>query len=208
MQTPTKGSLPQFAGIKGRAFRSLREAVHHTATQNGPMKNIASDLDWSPSELCLRTTLGTDNAVARLIEIEKMREDGTVEKLPKKEVIMLEREHRKLIRGLGGIRLMTALPSAVFIVDTKKEQTTWPALSLMRSAACDTRISAAPLSFTASGRCTSARSVHRESGARSRRSRVYWLPAMAASDVCRHRCGAMMPPLPETDGRSRRRRAG
>jgi len=62
VQTPTKGSLPQFAGIRGQAFRTLREAVHHTATQNGPMKNIASDLDWSPSELCLRSTLGTDNA--------------------------------------------------------------------------------------------------------------------------------------------------
>jgi hypothetical protein len=60
MQTPTKGSLPQFAGLKGHAFRTLREAVHHTATQNGPMKNIASE---RPAlELCLRTTLGTDNA--------------------------------------------------------------------------------------------------------------------------------------------------
>ena len=61
--------------------------------------------------------------IARLNEIEKMREDGTVEKLPKKEVIMLDREHKKLMRGLGGIRSMVSLPAAVFIVDTKKEQT-------------------------------------------------------------------------------------
>jgi len=61
--------------------------------------------------------------IARLNEIEKMREDGTFEKLPKKEVILIEREHRKLIRGLGGIRQMTALPAAIFVVDTVKEQT-------------------------------------------------------------------------------------
>lgn len=61
--------------------------------------------------------------IARLNEIEKMKEDGTFEKLPKKEVILIEREHRKLMRGLGGIRQMTQLPAAVFIVDTQKEQT-------------------------------------------------------------------------------------
>jgi len=61
--------------------------------------------------------------IARLNEIEKWREDGTCEKLPKKEVILLDREHRKLVRGLGGIRQMIALPSAVFIIDTVKEQT-------------------------------------------------------------------------------------
>jgi len=55
--------------------------------------------------------------------IEKMKEDGTMEKLPKKEVIMIEREYRKLVRGLGGIRQMTSLPAVVYIVDTKKEQT-------------------------------------------------------------------------------------
>lgn len=61
--------------------------------------------------------------IARLNQIEKMKEDGTFEKLPKKEVILIEREHRKLVRGLGGIRQMGSLPGAVFIIDTKKEQT-------------------------------------------------------------------------------------
>jgi small subunit ribosomal protein S2 len=61
--------------------------------------------------------------IARLNDIEKMKEDGTYDRLPKKEVILLEREHRKLVRGLGGIRQMTVLPTAVFIIDTLKEQT-------------------------------------------------------------------------------------
>ncbi|MFC1571276.1 30S ribosomal protein S2 [Candidatus Margulisiibacteriota bacterium] len=61
--------------------------------------------------------------IARLNEIEKMKEEGTFEKLPKKEVILIQREYRKLVRGLGGIRQMTSLPAVVFIVDTQKEQT-------------------------------------------------------------------------------------
>lgn len=61
--------------------------------------------------------------IARLNEIEKMKEDGTFERLPKKEVILLGREHRRLMRGLGGIRNLAALPSTVFIVDIVKEQT-------------------------------------------------------------------------------------
>jgi small subunit ribosomal protein S2 len=61
--------------------------------------------------------------IARLNEIETWKTDGTMEKLPKKEVITIEREYRKLVRGLGGIRQMTSLPDVVYIVDTKKEQT-------------------------------------------------------------------------------------
>jgi small subunit ribosomal protein S2 len=61
--------------------------------------------------------------IARMKEIETMKEDGTYEKLPKKEVIKIEREYRKLIRGLSGIRDMTSLPSAIFIVDSLKEKT-------------------------------------------------------------------------------------
>ncbi len=61
--------------------------------------------------------------IARLNDIEKMKEDGTVDLLPKKEGILLEREYRKLVRGLGGIRQMDKPPTAVFIVDTQKEQT-------------------------------------------------------------------------------------
>lgn len=61
--------------------------------------------------------------IERMKDIERMKEDGTFEKLPKKEVIKIEREYRKLTRGLSGIREMTNLPTVVFIVDSKKEQT-------------------------------------------------------------------------------------
>ena len=58
----------------------------------------------------------------RLKEIERMREDGTFDLLPKKEVIEIEREYDKLKRNLGGIADMEELPGAVFVVDAKKER--------------------------------------------------------------------------------------
>ncbi len=59
--------------------------------------------------------------IDRLKTIEKMAEDGTYEKLPKKEVALLEREREKLEKNIGGIKDMTRLPSVIFVVDPKKE---------------------------------------------------------------------------------------
>lgn len=59
--------------------------------------------------------------IARLKEIEKMEADGTFDILPRKEVMNLNREHKKLDRGLGGLREMPILPSIIYVVDSKKE---------------------------------------------------------------------------------------
>ena len=59
--------------------------------------------------------------IKRLEEIEKMEADGTFEMLPKKEVIGLKKEYDKLNKVLCGIRNMEKLPSALIIVDPKKE---------------------------------------------------------------------------------------
>ncbi len=61
-------------------------------------------------------------SIDRLKSIEKMATDGTFERLPKKEVIQLEREREKLERNLGGIKDMGRLPAALFAVDPRKEQ--------------------------------------------------------------------------------------
>ena len=58
--------------------------------------------------------------IKRLNDIEKMEEDGTFEKLSKKEVTKLRAEHDKLQKFLGGIRDMKGMPGALFIVDRKK----------------------------------------------------------------------------------------
>lgn len=60
--------------------------------------------------------------IQRLNDIEKMEEDGTFEKLSKKEVIKLRAEAEKLEKFLGGIRDMKAMPGALFVVDPKKER--------------------------------------------------------------------------------------
>jgi len=62
------------------------------------------------------------NRVNRLKKLEEMEADGTFELLPKKEVIELKKEMEKLEKNLGGIKEMTRLPGAMFIVDPKKER--------------------------------------------------------------------------------------
>ncbi|MGI6485164.1 MAG: 30S ribosomal protein S2 [Tepidanaerobacteraceae bacterium] len=60
--------------------------------------------------------------VDRLYELEKMEEDGLFEVLPKKEVITLKHEQERLEKYLGGIKKMTELPQALFVVDPRKEK--------------------------------------------------------------------------------------
>ena len=59
--------------------------------------------------------------IARLRQIEKMEADGDFDLLPKKEVIQLRGEQEKLVKNLGGIKEMKKLPSALFVVDPRKE---------------------------------------------------------------------------------------
>ena len=58
----------------------------------------------------------------RLKELEEKKEDGTYEKLTKKEVSRLERERGKLEKVLGGIKQITRLPGLLVVVDSKKER--------------------------------------------------------------------------------------
>ena len=60
-------------------------------------------------------------SIDRLRRIEAMAEDGTYGKLTKKEVLQLEKEKEKLEKNLGGIKGMTKLPGAIFVIDCKKE---------------------------------------------------------------------------------------
>ena len=60
--------------------------------------------------------------IDRLAQLRKMEEDGTFDRLPKKEVVKLELEIEKLEKFLGGIKEMNKLPGALFIVDPRKER--------------------------------------------------------------------------------------
>jgi len=61
-------------------------------------------------------------SVKRLKELDEMATDGRYELLPKKEVIKLERERKHLEANLAGIKNMTRLPDAIFVIDSNKEQ--------------------------------------------------------------------------------------
>ncbi|MBR2891783.1 MAG: 30S ribosomal protein S2 [Bacilli bacterium] len=60
-------------------------------------------------------------SIAKLHRYEQMAEDGTFELLPKKEVIAIKKEQARLEGFFGGIKDMTGLPGAVFVVDPKTE---------------------------------------------------------------------------------------
>lgn len=62
-------------------------------------------------------------SIEKLKKLETAKEDGTYERLPKKEVIKLEKERESLEKNLGGIKEMRRLPSAIFVIDTIKEKT-------------------------------------------------------------------------------------
>jgi small subunit ribosomal protein S2 len=61
-------------------------------------------------------------SISKLEKIETMESDGTIEALPKKEVLMLMKKKEKLLTTLSGIRHVNRLPSVIFVVDTIKEQ--------------------------------------------------------------------------------------
>ena len=61
-------------------------------------------------------------SVKRLKELDEMATDGRYELLPKKEVIKLERERKHLQANLAGIKNLSKLPDAVFVIDSNKEQ--------------------------------------------------------------------------------------
>jgi len=61
-------------------------------------------------------------SIKRLRELETMRDDGTFEKLTKKEVLMATREQEKLERSIGGIKDMGGLPDALFVIDVDHER--------------------------------------------------------------------------------------
>jgi small subunit ribosomal protein S2 len=77
---------------------------------------------WLGGTLTNFTTIR--KSIAYLRRLEDMRETGEYERVPKKEALGLERERVKLERALAGIKEMDRLPSAIYVVDPRKERIT------------------------------------------------------------------------------------
>jgi len=114
MDITSKGEFVLFVGTKKQA----QDVIKQEAIRSG-MYYVTDR--WPGGMLTNFVTI--KKSINRLKEIEKMRIDGTFEKLTKKEVARLEKELVKLNKNFSGIVPMERMPKAAFIVDTKKEET-------------------------------------------------------------------------------------
>jgi len=105
--TANKGTI-LFVGTK----RQAREILHEEAVRCG-MPYV--DHRWLGGMLTNFKTV--KQSIKRLKEMEGMVEDGTLERLSKKEALGIQRELVKLQRSLGGIKDLAGLPDALFIID-------------------------------------------------------------------------------------------
>jgi small subunit ribosomal protein S2 len=88
--------------------------------------------------------------VKRLKDLERMRDDGTFDKLTKKEVLKLEKDRMKLEKVLGGIKEMNRPPGLLYVVDAKKERIAvaeGSKLGIPIAAIIDTNSDPDPISF-------------------------------------------------------------
>jgi small subunit ribosomal protein S2 len=127
--------LEQTLSYIGRAYEFIKETVAHggsilfVGTKKQAQEAIANEAlrvgmpfvnqRWLGGMLTNFSTV--HKRLQRLKELESMEQTGGFQGLTKKEILMLTREKDKLERTLGGIRDMAKVPSAVWIVDTKKE---------------------------------------------------------------------------------------
>jgi small subunit ribosomal protein S2 len=107
------GGTVLFVGTK----RQAQDAIAEEAQRAGM---YFVNQRWLGGLLTNFTTI--QRSLGRLRELEAMASDGRYETLSKKEIARIEKEKRKLQKNLDGIRLMSKLPDAVFIVDTHKEK--------------------------------------------------------------------------------------
>ncbi|RMD51659.1 MAG: 30S ribosomal protein S2 [Nitrospirae bacterium] len=107
-----QGEAVLFVGTKKQA----QDAIYEEATR---AKTFYVNQRWLGGMLTNFSTI--KKSIEKLKQIEKMKQDGTFERLPKKEVAKLEKRLSKLEKYLGGIKDMERLPGAVYVVDPKKE---------------------------------------------------------------------------------------
>ncbi len=112
-QMSREGRVILFVGTKKQAQDVVKEEAERAGT-------FFVNQRWLGGTLTNFATI--QKRIARLRELEGMRQQGTFDLLPKKEVSKLTEELNKLERFLGGIKDMHRLPDAMFIVDPKKER--------------------------------------------------------------------------------------
>ena len=108
-----EGGNVLFVGTKKQAQDAIREEAERTGM-------YYVNARWLGGMLTNFKTI--KRRIDRLYQLKKMNEDGTMELLPKKEVLKLNLEEERLEKFLGGIKEMRDLPAAMFVVDPRKEK--------------------------------------------------------------------------------------
>ncbi len=112
VETVQSNETVLFVGTKKQAHDSITEE-----SQRCGMYYMAHR--WLGGTLTNYETIS--KSIYRLKKLEAMKQDGSINKFPKKEILNMEKEVVKLNRTLGGIKDMGRLPGALFVVDPKKE---------------------------------------------------------------------------------------
>lgn len=112
-QLAEEGGTLLFVGTKKQAQESVAEEAERCGMYHINQR-------WLGGTLTNFETI--QKRIHRLEQLERMEEDGTFAVLPKKEVIILRKEKDRLEKFLGGIKKMKSLPSALFVVDPRKER--------------------------------------------------------------------------------------
>jgi small subunit ribosomal protein S2 len=113
VEAVARGGHVLFVGTK----RQAQEIINEEATRAG-MFYVTNR--WLGGTLTnFRTIRG---ALERMRQIERMGEDGTFDRMAKKEVLQMTRELERLEKHVGGIKNMNGLPAVLFVVDPKKEE--------------------------------------------------------------------------------------
>lgn len=111
-QVAENGDKVLFVGTKKQAQDSISEEASRAG-------QYFVNNRWLGGMLTNFSTI--KKSIDRLKKIETMSTDGTYDLITKKEALQLERERAKLEKNLGGIKMMTKLPGAIFVIDPKKE---------------------------------------------------------------------------------------
>ncbi len=111
-ETVGRGGSLLMVGTK----RQAQEIVKEEAARSGAFFVVNR---WLGGTLTNFRTI--KQGLDRMRLIERMRDDGTYQSLHKKEISKLEKEHERFERYVGGLKTMSSLPSALFVIDPSKE---------------------------------------------------------------------------------------
>src|SRR5437764_12352227 len=113
MVAEDRGKTLLFVGTKRQAQDAIREEAERAGQYYVNQR-------WLGGLLTNFQTV--QKPIKRRTELEAMQTDGRYEKLTKKERIKLDRERESLNKNLSGIKTMTRIPDAIFIIDVRKEE--------------------------------------------------------------------------------------